>query len=917
MKKNRAHHFVFWLLLAAVLPLKTLAQNLVIDSNESVALMPYLQMWIPKQSVTFEEVLEADQQGLFRPLAAPAISVLERDVWYRFNYTDTTPYSYGLIVNFHELLYNDLELYEKIGNQWRSTKIDTDQSIASRPIMYRFFALPLIGDNNVEHTVYFRVNSFTHTLVYPHLETGRNFFSNAQNQTILSVAIIGILVGLTIYMWTASLALLNIPERIALMGLLLSNLLYVLYIDGHLTRLISGIEDSTRTLYILITASLSLFHLFYCRFYLKLKRLNPIAGFSCDIVILFIIFATTYSLIFANATAGQISIRTTGAAIIMTICASVIALVKRQPGANFYFIAILFFVLMAVYRLLVNSGSLDPSQYHRSFIYFGALSLAILLSLSITRQLSVSRAIQNQLEQKAREAEARDTSKGQFLATMGQEIRSPINGVIGMAQLLSESRLDSTQRDYIDVLLNSAKTLQNVVDDILDLSKVNANSLKLETVDFNLDQLLIYTVTAFSQTNQSKPIKFDLEEIHPLPFYLKGDPTRIQQVVSNMLRHSFATTERGAITLQVREIGSTSDTSTLRFSIHDSSTENFENSYEELFEPFAHLDNSPMFSDRGTVLGLAICKRLVELMQGEIGVNSVPGKGNEYWFTIKLGIDTQRQQQLEDSTSKLKNTSIAATFGNPLFSKGLVTYFAANDIAVIEHDYDLPLEEIKLDGTDLLLLSNAIGEASRNWLQAARMESTEVLMFNNIDNNVFPNTELREMGVGVINPPYGISQIIEVIGKLIAGTSGEPFKDIDISSAKHDLSNLRVLVAEDNLISTKVIDAILKSFKIDADFVVTGTDAVSYYESNGGQYDLILMDYQMPDLDGCGATVRIREIEHNKSWAPTIIYAITAYTSSDYKIRCMRAGMNGILTKPLQKALLVELLDSVNAKHLG
>lgn len=915
MTKQGLTSWLLGLLCLFLCQTQAMATDAIIDRNDSVALAPYLQVWIPEDTASIEQVVDADKRGEFHSLDSLVIPLLEKDIWYRFSYTAEAPFHSRLALNFQELLYNELELFQYDSGQWLSTPVDTDQPLATRPIMYRFFAVPITGKPGVSHTVYFRLNSFSHALVAPHLETGRVFFYNAQQQTIVSVSIIGVLLALTLYMWAASVALLNIPERIALMGLLFSNLLFVFFIDGHLSRFVSGVEDATRTLYILITASLCLFHLFYCRFYLKLKELNTIAGFTCDIIILFIIFSTTYSLIFASENAGNIQIRTTATAIVMIVAASIIAAVKRQRGSGFYLTAMLIFSVMALHRGLINYGILEPHQHYRNFTYIGALSLAVLLSLSVTRQLLVTRAAQSLLEKKAREAEARDTSKGQFLATMGQEIRTPINGVIGMAQLLSESRLDSTQRDYIDVLLNSAKNLQNVVDDILDLSKVNTNSLQLERVDFNLDQLLIYTITAFSQTNQSKPIKFDLEESHPLPFYLRGDPTRIQQIINNLLRHSYATTERGSITLCAREIKTTDYASTLEFSILDSSSKIFHNSTETLFEPFTQTSSNPIFTDSGTALGLAICKRLVELMGGTIGIENHPGKGNEYWFTIELAIDFERQRQLIESTEKLNHTKITAIFGNPLFSKGLITYFAANGIDIRQQDYDLPFDDIHLAGTDLLLLSNAIGESTRNWLRAAQMEGTEVLMFNNIDNNVYTNAELRDKGVGVINPPYGISQVIEVVGKLISGDSAEALSSYDTSGAKHDLSNLRILVAEDNLISTKVIDAILRSFSIDADFVTTGTDAVAYYESSEGHYDLILMDYQMPELDGCGATLRIREIEHNKSMAPTIIYAITAYTSSDYKIRCMRAGMNGILTKPLQKALLVELLDSVNAKH--
>lgn len=915
MLKTRA---IFRLLLALLIIAgypRGLSAETIANGNQQVALAPYLQVWVPGQEVAIADVIAADAEGLFQPARTLTLPALNSDVWYRFRYTANLPAQRRLVINFQELLYQQLELFEEIDGRWVSSVVEADQEISERIVPYRFFTLPLFGDATSTATVYFRVKSFTYAFVAPYLQSEQQFFAYSQQQTMTSVLLVGAMIALTFYVWLVSRPLLDFTRRFALVGLLMANLFLVLHADGFTVRLLGQIPHLTSAGFIISTSLIYVFHLLYARYCLELRAAGAALNYIMTLIIAFILFAMIYALFINSEHSGQIITRIALVAIVMIINCSVIAAIRRQPGSGYYLAAVICFLFIAIYKGLVNYGFLEYSQSFRTYIYTGALSLSVLLSLSLARRLIIGYGTQNELEQKAREAEARDAYKGQFLATMGQEIRTPINGVIGMAQLLSESRLDSTQRDYVEVLLNSSKTLQNIINDILDFSKVSENALQLEKVDFNLDQLLIYTITTFGQINSSKPIKFDLDEIHPLPFYVKGDPTRIQQIINNLLRQSFSTTERGTVILNAAQVSSDGTYSTLKISIRDNSSENPEIVSKAFFDPFPGDEKLPIVGEGSSSLGLAICKRLTEMMGGEVGFVHLPGEGNEYWFTLQLEIDTTRQQQLLDSTNKLQDSNIAVVFGNPLFSKSLVNYFIANNISVRELDYDLEAEEIQLSGIDMLLLSNALGDASKRWLQASQMAGTEVLIFNGLDNNMFTNEALRGMGVSVINPPYGISQIIEVIGNLLAGDRVDTLRNYSNTNQNNDLSSLRILVAEDNLISTKVIEAILKSYQIDADFVTTGSDAVAYYESHQGHYDLILMDYQMPDLDGCGATLKIREIEHNRSLPPTIIYAITAYTSGDYRIRCMRAGMNGILTKPLQKALLLELLESVNTKY--
>lgn len=886
--------------------------DIAIDQDTSINLLPHLQLWIPAKPVDFDQVLAADAAGKFKPQANPLAPVPRTDIWYKFRLNVQKPYNSHLVLNFHELLYSELEVYSPTEEGWERIHLTVDQPLSERPIKYRFFAVPLTVPPGVENIVYFRVHSLTRSFVAPQLETEAEFFSAAQKQTIISVSILGILVAMIFYMWTLSRIVLNPQKQFAFLGLLISSFLYVLVNDGHLTRLIVGSATFSGYFYIVTTGLLNLFNLLYCRYCLEIRKINLTLGRINDLAIVLVLISTAYALLFSFEATTTMVVRTTTVTLLMMVVCGGTALVAHRRGAAYYVAAISSYLGIVIYKELISSGVITYTQDFRVYAYIGSLSLTFFLSLSITRQVSVNLFRQTELERKAEEAEARDSSKSQFLLTLSHEIRSPINGVLGMAQLLSESRLDSTQRNYVEVLLSSAKGLQHVIDDILDLSRVDANNLQLEEVDFNLDQLLVYTIAGFQQNHKSQPIKFELEEIYPLPLYLKGDPTRLQQVINNLLTNTLNHTERGFITLSASCTSITETTATIKFVIRDTSSGLLNDDQKAFFngEENPELDADLIIG--GASLSLTICKRLIKLMNGSYGVISVPGKGNEFWFEVALKIDIKRQDAIEESTAKLSDTRIAIVFGNPLYSKGLVNYFTSNSISVAAIDYDTNLDEVDFKLIDLLLLSNSLGDHTSSWLKQAQIEGTEILLFNGLDNNVFSNSELRRLNVGVVNPPFGISQVLEIIERLISGTEADTSR---IAPQTGDLSNLKILVAEDNPVSIKVIDAILRSQNITADFVTTGSDAVRLYEEASGHYDLILMDYQMPEMDGCSATSRIREFEHQQSLQPTIIYATTAYTTGDYKIRCMQAGMNGILTKPLQKALLLELLESVNTKH--
>ncbi len=398
-----------------------------------------------------------------------------------------------------------------------------------------------------------------------------------------------------------------------------------------------------------------------------------------------------------------------------------------------------------------------------------------------------SKIIEKESRQKVSKAEAENKAKSQFLATMSHEIRTPMNGVIGMAELLQTTALEQQQRQYLDVISNSGKALLNIINDILDYSKIEAGKLGLESVDLDLDKLCLDVTSVFSPAADKKKLELSVSIKPGTPILIKSDPTRLGQILLNLLGNSFKFTNSGSVTLHVKSIPhKTNSTLTLlKFEIEDTGIGMNNEQVARLFSAFSQADSTTTREFGGTGLGLSISKSLAELMGGEIGVTSVPDEGSTFWFTIYCDIaDAQFIKQHQHPSSQPK--------GNPQHS--------------------------------------------------------------------------------------------------------------NIISGKN------ILVAEDNTVNQIVITNMLK--KLGAKCVIANDGAIAVERFNNAEmhFDMVLMDVEMPNINGCDATIAIREIEKSKSLNPTPILALTAHAMQEHRELCEKVGMNGHLSKPLELDVLRDKL---------
>jgi PAS domain S-box-containing protein len=516
-------------------------------------------------------------------------------------------------------------------------------------------------------------------------------------------------------------------------------------------------------------------------------------------------------------------------------------------------------------------------------------------------------------------AEARDKAesaakaKSSFLATMSHELRTPLNGVIGMTGILSGTALSAEQQDYLRTIRSSGAALLTVINDILDFSKIEAGHMELEETDFDLSSIVEESLDLVAEKADRKGVELAAFVDRSVSTWVRGDGGRLRQILLNLLSNAVKFTHRGEVVLSVAKADPPASSSMLRFSVADTGIGMSEEVCTRIFSPFSQADASTTRRFGGTGLGLAISKQLVELMGGNIGVESKEGVGSTFWFHVDL--QPALRAAKDPSSGQLEGTRILVADDNPTNLRiirhlleaigvevvcaqdGLEALSALIDSQKTGRRIDLALLDFQMPRMDGLMLTRAI-RAQRGFEHFPIVLLTSVTQRDHIQ-------EAKDLDIqGYLIKPLRNLQLVQTIRALLHSRQN----NADSPSALPPVSagaifanrNSKVLLAEDNPVNQRVGILMLAKLGYQVDVVANGREAVEAFQR--GPYDCILLDCQMPEMDGFEATKRIRQIEAGRS--RIAIIALTANALAGERERCIDAGMDDYLSKPIDQQSL-------------